>query len=208
MCPAHFVLALHPVTVALTAEAMKNLLLRSAQADVTILKHVHLCLPLLLGLKRIHDLVRVDRGELIGETLHELIPPVLLQVAIEGASLVPCFLVLFLIVLAEVPYYPSGTLVGVEAVIRMQPEDIGLVRLLKVGHIEGALVHVEVPLLLLELRIGALEVDHPITFCQVVTNHYHRKVTFLRETLDQVNQFRPRAVIDSFEFIKIVGIDM
>ena len=97
---------------------------------------------------------------------------------------------------------------GVEAVIGMQPEDIGLVRFLKVGNIEGALVHVEVPLLLLELRIGALEINHPITFGQVVANHYHCKVAFLRETLDQVDQLWPRTVIDSFEFIKIVGIDL
>ena len=119
MCATHLVFALHPVTVALTAEAMKNLLLGGAQADITILKHVHLCLPLLLGLERIDDLVRVDCSELISETLHKLIPPVLLQVPIEGARLVPCFLVLFLIVLTEVPHNPSCTLVGVEAVIGM-----------------------------------------------------------------------------------------
>lgn len=106
---------------------------------------------MLLSLERIYDLIRIDRRELIGETLHELIPPVFLQVSIEGPRLVPSLLVLFLIVLTEIPHNPSGTLVGVESVVGMQPENIGLVRLLKIGHIEGALVHIEVPFLLLKL---------------------------------------------------------
>jgi hypothetical protein len=74
--------------VSLPAESLKYLSLRSTERYFAILEHVHLGLPLLLGLQRIDYLVRIDSGKLISKTLHELVAPVFFQVPIKGTRLV------------------------------------------------------------------------------------------------------------------------
>jgi len=208
MSPTHLVLSLHPLAMPLPAQAVKDLLLRGAKSHVTILEHVHLGLSLLFGLQGVDYLISVDSCELIRETLHEFVPPVFLQVSVEGTRLMTRLFEFFLIVLAQIPNYTARAMMCMETVIGMQPENIRLVRLLQVGHVKCAFVHVEVPLFLLVFGIRALEIDHPIALREVIPNNDNGEMFLLCKAFNQVNKFGPRAVKDPLEFIEALRLNL
>lgn len=72
----------------------------------------------------------------------------------------------------------------VKAVIGVKSKDVGLIGLLKVLNIEGALIHIEVPLFLLVLGVDAAEVDQTIALRDVVSLNCYSKMTLMGEALD------------------------
>ena len=120
-------LPLKSLPIPLIPYPVQYVLARRLVPPVPELNRIHLVLLRLLRLYRVDYLVRVDSCQLVGERLHELVPPVFAGVSVEGTRVVLGQGRLTVVVIFHIPHLPSNALVGVETVVGVQAENVGLV---------------------------------------------------------------------------------